>query len=487
MSGTGGVDASIALQAKAPVPPNPLATIGQFANTANSLNELKLFPGQLQQQGIATQNQQLGLQQNINRAGYQAIAPILAMPRGTITHSAFTTALASAENNLGIPTSGILQDVMATAPSGDGVDFDQKIRSLVASRAQEGGGAAVAQVSPAAGPNIPFGGAGTGLPNMIQPTTVNPAGLPDTGVVSAAGKGFPLGLSPGEAAQPVPGDVVPAGRPNAGAQTLQPLGSSPFVNGGRMFPVPGALRNPNAPTAATPSVTTTLGTAQAAAESTRGPQSQTAFQNISDQAATARSQAAILDTMLGDTTEFTPGAGAGGIKDFQNAVQRVFGTDGAKAFGIDPKSVAAHESFDKFANQLADAQGAGSDARLAVNQHANPAATNTPPGVDFIIRQLRGNTDYLRAQAQLAASYPDKTDIQGFQTRVANNLDPRVFQFARMTPEQQKSFYNAQQNKGEFQRAWNFAEANKLLPQLQATPAPAPAPVAPVAPTIPNQ
>ena len=159
---------------------------------------------------------------------------------------------------------------------------------------------------------------------------------------------------------------------------------------------------------------------------------------------------------------------------------------GAAAFDVDPASVAANESFDKFANQLADAQGAGSDARLAVNQGANPSSHLSPAGVDLIIRQLRGNADYLQAQGRLAANYPDQTNVRKFQTDLGDNLDPRVFQYARMTPEQKMAFYRSMPNKAEFQKSYYWSQAHNLLPPPVPVAAPA-APVSAVAPSTPNQ
>ena len=481
MSGTGGVDASIPLQAGRGTtqPENPLQALGNVANTANALNQLKLFPGQQQLQQQAVQGGAVGLAKQINQAGYQALAPLLALPQGSITHSAFTGALGSIESNLGIPTSGIIGDVLQTAPSGDGPEFDARIRSLIASRSQEGGGAAVAQVTPQTGPTLDVG-------PTIQPTTVSPAGRTNPGLITPTGPTYTKGLTPGEASQPVQIGVVQPGQPNAGAPIMAPLGASPFANGGRIVP-PAALRNPNGPAVpgtASGGVVTGLGTAQSSGLGAQGPTSNAAFQHISDQGVQARSQAAILDTMLGDTGQFVTGPGQEGINQFRKVAQRI-SPSVAAAFGVDPTSVAANESFDKFANQLADAQGAGSDARLAVNQGANPSSHLSPAGVDLIIRQLRGNADYLQAQGRLAANYPDQTNVRKFQTDLGDNLDPRVFQYARMTPEQKMAFYRSMPNKAEFQKSYYWSQAHNLLPPPVSVAAPA-APVSAVAPSIPT-
>jgi hypothetical protein len=449
--GGGTADASIPLQAGRGTtqPENPLQMVGQFANVQNALNANRLFPGQLQQQQQATQSGAVTLAQHINQAAYGAMAPLLSLPPGSITHDVLTSNLASTEHNLGIPTSGVLSDLTATAPSGDGPEFDARVRALIASRAQIAPESAVGMVTPHAGPTIDTG-------PTIQPTTVAPPGSPTAGQITPAGGSYGKGLTPGEATTPVQVGITPQGAP-----IMAPLGGSPFANGGRMN-VPPALRNPNAPPTVG-GVVTGLGPAQTAAAGQTGAQSATAFQHIADQGVQAKSQGAVLDTMLGDTAQFATGPGAQGLKAIGSVLQR-YAPLAARAFGVTPESLAANESFDKFANQLADAQGAGSDARLAVNQGANPSAHLTPAGVDLIIRQLRGNSDYLAARAQLAAQYPDKTDRSGFEANIGANLDPRVFQIARMTPSQKATFYNSMQDKAAFQRSYRWAEQNNVIP-----------------------
>lgn len=463
MSGSlvGGVDSSIPLQAGrgTVAPENPLQVAGQVANLGNSINTLRLFPGQQQLQQQAVQGGAVSLAQHINQAAAGAMTPLLALPAGSITHDALTTAAASAEHNLGIPTQGVLAH-LATFPSGDGPEFDGRVRAWVASQAQPPN-AAAATVTQAPGTPLPTGN------NTLQPTVVSPQGSPTPGVMSPAGKPISVGLTPAESAQPVQIGVVPQGQPNAGAPIMGPLGSSPFANGGRNTAVPPALRNPNAASAVPAGVVTGLGPAATAAANTTGTQSAGAFQHIADQGVQAKSQGAVLDSMLGDIGQnpgqFLPGPGAEGIKDFKKALQRI-APQFAASFGISPDSIAANESFDKFAAQLADAQGAGSDARLAVTQHANPSSTLTPESADLIIRQLRGNADYLAARAQLAAAYPDKTDRAGFEANEGKNLDPRVFQIARMRPAQKATFYNSMQDKPAFQRSYQWAQQNGLIP-----------------------
>jgi hypothetical protein len=198
MSGSFGsnsaTDPNIALQAGRGTQQqtNPLQQIEQFAVTKNLLNSNLLFPGQLQQQQQATQNNQISLQQHINSAAYGALAPLLA--GGPITHDSLTSALGSIEGNLGLPTNGIIADVLATSPGGDGPAFDAKIRSLIASRMQTSPESALAAVTQRAGPSF-NNGYGT------QQTVVTPPGSPTPGVTVPVGQASPNYLTPQERSQ----------------------------------------------------------------------------------------------------------------------------------------------------------------------------------------------------------------------------------------------------------------------------------------------
>ena len=59
---------------------------------------------------------------------------------------------------------------------------------------------------------------------------------------------------------------------------------------------------------------------------------------------------------------------------------------------------------------------------------------------------MRGNTDYFKARAALAANWPDKADQAGFE-QLAKNLDPRVFQLMRIPagPQRDTFFKNMPQ------------------------------------------
>ncbi len=169
--------------------------------------------------------------------------------------------------------------------------------------------------------------------------------------------------------------------------------------------------------------------------------------------------------MLADTSQFTTGTGASKTLDLKRALVS-WAPQIANYMNIDPKNVAAQESFDKIANQIADAQGAGSDARLAVNQGANPHSSLSPEGVDFIIRQLQGNTDYAQARQAQAAQWGDQSDYRGFENWSRQNLDPRYFQFNRLTPDQQRDYFmgiKSQAERNAFKAGYTKANAAGYL------------------------
>lgn len=334
-------------------------------------------------------------------------------------------------------------------------DDGQSIQSGVVLPASQGGGFVPSSATPVypsrsslasrvqVGTN-PDGSAVYGpAANVTPPGLAGPAGSPSplgTGRLPAA-----LRNPAGSAGPPGSGAALPAGPTSAAAA---PAGTPP----------PAAA--PSVPNNG--EVTTGLGPAQTAARTATGNASAAAFQSIAEEGVAAKTQDATLANMLADTSRFATGPGQDRIKAFQAGLQR-FAPSIASAFGVKPEQIAANESFDKLAAQIANAQGAGSDARLAVNQAGNPSSHLTPAGVDMILRQLRGNADYKTARANLAAAYPDKADREGFEAKVGGNLDPRVFQYARMTPEQRGTYLRSLPDKAQFKKAYGWAETNQLL------------------------
>jgi hypothetical protein len=337
---------------------------------------------------------------------------------------------------------------------------------------------------------------------------------PRTGAVTPAPsqRGLAQGQTPGDLNTIVKIGTNPDGSDRMGTQRqAQNLaeGRDANDNGPNASPLgtgrlPTALRNPNrpapaggtgdtapdadpaaSPAPAQPGFTVGQGPATSAAQSATGSASSAKFQDIVSQGVKARSQDALLATMASEAQGIRTGPGAdmaGNAKRIILGLGAQFGT----SFGVDTDKLAKQESVVKIANQLADAQGAGSDERLRVTAGANPSLYNTPAGLDLIIRQLRGNADYARVRQQLAATYPNKADIEGFEAKHGANLDPRVFQYERLNPSQKADYFNGLSDKAAFIKAHDWAAAHGVLtaPPPQAAPAPAAAPAAP--PQVPT-
>lgn len=281
---------------------------------------------------------------------------------------------------------------------------------------------------------------------------------PYTGAVSAPPQAGvqTQGLSPADLATQVDGPAGPDGQPTKITlqQRLQSQGvwlpGMPGYNAAPTGGLPAGLRRPGAAAApqAAPqggmsggrAVPAGQGPAQAAAQAQTGSDAAKAFQAISDQGTQARTRGAVLDNMLSDTSQFTSGP-LSGIKEKVRALGTQF------SLPVDTDKLTASESFNKLAANLASQQGAGSDARLSVAQSGNPHADLSPAGVDLMLRQLRGNEDYLQARQTLAGQYPNQADSRGFENEVGKTLDPRTFQYDRMTDPQKRTYFNAMSKK----------------------------------------
>jgi hypothetical protein len=467
--GVGGVDSAIPLSA------GRIGQQGQGGNTLLSTptgmidalkgietmqylhNRNQLFPGEqtLQQQeiqkgGIGVQSDTLKLQQAKLGIANQAMSSLLG--KGDAVK---------------------LSDVMNITGqlAANGMEVDPFLAGLKASGATDGASLA-AFVRQSAGRSLPPGEAVTmgapsyvgtvGLGQTAQPIAMGGPLSDQRGVVSPAGAALPVVPSTSDLATPV-SYVGPNGRTvnttkgqyaiDAG---VNPATLGPVVAGQTMPSIsPPARKDMSGPTPG-----------QVEAGKATGTESAAVFHGISQAGDAARSQDALLSALEAEAKNFRPGPGADTAESVKRLIVGVgaqFGTN----FGVDLDKLAAKESVDKIANQLANAAGAGSDARLHVNQGSNPSSHNTPAGLDMIIRQLRGTFDYAKVRQQLAAAYPDKADSQGFLANVASNLDPRVFQYNRLGPEQKVEYYKGITDKNAFKQAYGFAETNKYLPAMQ--------------------
>jgi hypothetical protein len=279
------------------------------------------------------------------------------------------------------------------------------------------------------------------------------------GVVTAAPGAIQMGLTPQEATEIVQvperdAQGVPTGKtiPMAKGELYDML-KIPWRGGGAAGPAATPAK-PNKPApAAAPAVTPAAAPASAATalpgwradltispdEKFRLDQAGGQFQKEGDAGAAAVQQSALLGNMLADLAGFTPGKGADWLQQLQSRAQ-YWAPGLAKSLNIEPGALSAKEGFDKFAAQIANAQGAQSDKRLAVVEAGTPHSEMTPAGVDKIMRQLQGNSDYMQYRAKAAANYPKQYDYRRFQIEM-QDLDPRVFQMARMTDPQRKEYW----------------------------------------------
>jgi len=227
---------------------------------------------------------------------------------------------------------------------------------------------------------------------------------------------------------------IPGSRPGAApdlgtgrppAALVNPKGPQPPQPGGdgQAAPAQPPYKQPTAPSPG-----------EAKEADLAGPQ----FQSESTRGQEAVQQQAALGTMLSDLNQFTSGSGAGKTLDWKRAIVS-WAPRLAGVLRVDPKDVASQESFDKLAAQVVQAQNPGSDSRMNLNMAATPHSSLSPEGVDYIIRTLQGNADYLQARAALARTYGNRSDYNGFVGSI-QNLDPRVFQLERMTKDQRTDY-----------------------------------------------
>lgn len=137
-------------------------------------------------------------------------------------------------------------------------------------------------------------------------------------------------------------------------------------------------------------------------------------------------------------------------------------------FGVTmtPDQLRAVESFDKIANQLSLAQGqrmAGTDAGRSMSVGANPSSGQSRYGRDGVIDMLQGNQDaidktrqlWITAQTKGVPWFNDGKPISppmhdAFINELVRHdpehgkigLDPRVFQFNRLSYENQQKFWS---------------------------------------------
>jgi hypothetical protein len=472
MSGamTGGVDASIPLQAgKGVQQPNPLQQIGQFAQTANALNDLKLFPLRQQQVQQQVQGGQLGLTNATNAAVYQGLLPLTLDKNKPITHDSLSTWLANLES-AGIPTHNIV-NMLANSPQGDGPEFDAIWRGRIAAGSQTDAAQALGAVTPHAG-SVDVGPA-------IQPTLTAPAGATNPGAVTPVGGAFVKGVGPQYVntgggnvptnnGQPtgvaIPNEPSPADR-NQLVQVWNPqkkafdyyprVGVAPMVNGagqsvnglpasGRIQPPavqPGAsgpspdVQAPATPLAGGAAATSPLGSQQEA---------EAAVQHLGAARERANNYQSAIFPIEGALTSLE-GADTGKGGEVLNGIRSYLGDTPLKLFNFmlpsslsDQQRRQAFDEAQKYTTGMAigGPGGARSDAGNAASIAANPNVHISNAAALAVTKSIlaQRRMDQTGTLAFNNSGLP-ANQYDRFMNTWQTQQDPRAFAIDKMTPE----------------------------------------------------
>jgi hypothetical protein len=167
--------------------------------------------------------------------------------------------------------------------------------------------------------------------------------------------------------------------------------------------------------------------------------------NLSGTASTTAQYHADLENLKQESQ--TLGVVGGPTEPFEKKANQVLQRFGISGIGtMTPDQLRAAEGFDKISNQISLAQGqmfGGTDASRSMTVGANPSTSMSQYGREGVIDMLQGNQDaidtarnaWLDARAKGAPA--NSHDV--FTNQLSKILDPRVFQFARMSrPNQQK-------------------------------------------------
>lgn len=477
MSGTGGIDASIPLQARTPTPTNPLQTIGEFANVQNALNQNKLFPGALalqggQQtlQGQQIQSGQSNLIQQQRTLGYASLVPTLAK-KGPITLDDLTTALAGAEKS-GVVTQPVLSELSSIPLTGNPAVDDANFRAHIAANSQAPANAA-AQVTPQ-----PAGGIGTG-PDY-QPLSANPAGLPNAGQVAPGGA--PIPVYPSREAQL--GQVTwedSAGVKHYGTQAdwAKARGQDALIGPATPSSAPapslGTGRFPTAPAPPTGSIAgPSPGTPENATASALAAHSanQRASTFASDMFPLQQAQTALANAPTGKGSEAAHAASS-----YINTFAPAFVQKGLSFISpiMTPDQQAAYDEAKKYTTQIQlNAPGATrSNEGQSAAGAANPSVEISPQAAQLVIKGMIG----LRRMEQDSTLEFNKSGLppaayDKFQTQFATQADPRAYMFDQMNTAQRQqtlSSFKTTAARNAFIQQVERAEQNKVLTAPGAT------------------
>jgi hypothetical protein len=208
-----------------------------------------------------------------------------------------------------------------------------------------------------------------------------------------------------------------------------------------------------------------------------------AAQRAADLQATATTSPqyhADLENLLTDSKIMGPGA-SGPTFEIEKKWSQVANRLGIPQFGtMTAEQLKAGEGFDKIAGTIAARQaaliGASTDAGRHMTEHMNPSSAMSAAGRDAMTKLLLGNQDFVDAARNewLQSRRPANEHDQFMQEFITGDkkhagADPRVFQFARFSKEEQQKFLHLLDPSeiDEFDRAYRDAIDRKWVKPLK--------------------
>jgi hypothetical protein len=142
-----------------------------------------------------------------------------------------------------------------------------------------------------------------------------------------------------------------------------------------------------------------------------------------------------------------------------------------------PDQLRSLESFDKIANLISLNQSQffhGSDAGLHTVVGANPSSSMSKFGREGVIDMLQGNQDAVdvtrKAWLKARSLGAPASSYDMFAEQMGEKLDPRVFQFNRLSRDNQQKFLSqmAPEDLPAFEEKYKDAVKNKWVKPLKA-------------------
>lgn len=176
-------------------------------------------------------------------------------------------------------------------------------------------------------------------------------------------------------------------------------------------------------------------------EVARGPAGASGINDLLSMRDNAPNQKALLENLNDLSSEAVSGPSADWEKRANALVQRLF--PGSK-LTLTPQQLASSEEYGKISEQLAGQQATAAHATNAflTNAYAtNPGLYLSKIGRQGITHMLQGNVDSIVAKANAwTEANKSPAEFAAWNKDFNKDFNPRVFQYARMTPEERSKF-----------------------------------------------